>query len=234
MKFKFILVLALGLFTVDGYSQTIGANEAILNQGVVLDLSPIQKDLERQRQFYTPDQWKILMQKKYLTVAYSPCYVDQFKTLGYLRYNMADDQMEFLKDDKTFFLKKEPGRTVKFNKPLGVTYKVFEYNGRLDYFVLQKEGKNSLLVKQVMKYIKPQEPKTSYDSYKPASFKRMSDEYFLALANKDLVKMPRKKKDFFKVFGDQENAIKSYVKKEKLSHKKLGDLEKIVTYFNTL
>ncbi len=203
------------------------------NQVAVLDLSPIYKGLEKQRQFYTEEQWKALMQKKYLTPAYSPCYIDDFKNLGYLKYNLADDQMEFLKDNETLYLKKELGRTIKFTT-LKTTYKVFELNGRLDYFVVQKEGKNSLLIKQVVKFIKPKEPNTSYDEYKPANFMRVKDQYFLALDNKDLVKIPRKKKKFYPIFGDKANQIKSFVKTNKLSYKSLGDLEKIVTYFNTL
>ena len=234
MKIRIILTLFLVSLSYSGYSQFVGgANEAILNQGVVLDLSPIQKTLEKQRQFYTEEQWKILMQKKYLTVSYNPCYVDDFKTKGFLRYNLADDQMEFLKDNQTYFLKKEQGKKVKFTT-LGTTYKVFELNGRLDYFLVQKEGKNSLLVKQIIKYVKPKEPKTSYDEYRPADFIRVRDQFYFAKDNKDLVEIPRKKKRFYEIFEDKSKDVMSFVKKNKISYKSLEDLEKIITYYNSL
>lgn len=232
MKKKLILSLFLLSFSFTSFSQG-EVGDGVQYPGVWLDLSPIQKDLEKQRQYYTEEQWKKILDQKYLTVAYSPCYVDDFKSLGFFKYNMADDQMEFLKNGKTFFLKKELGRTVRFTI-LKVTYKIFEHKGRLDYYLVQKDGKNSLLVKQVMKYIKPKEPKTNYDVYKPASFKRFSDEYYIALENKKLIKITRKKKDFFKIFGENSNEVQSFMKKNKLNHKSIEDLEKIVTYYNSL
>lgn len=236
MRKLYLLVMVTLVLNTEVYSQLQNDRsefQSVMNQSAVLDLSPYQRSLEMQKQYYTDEQWEALLQKKYLTVGYSPCYVDDFKTIGYFKYNMADDQMEFLKDDQTYYLKKEPGRIVKFTT-LKNTYKVYEYNGRLDYFLLQKEGKNPLLVKQIVKYIKPKEPKTSYDEYKPANFLRIKDQYFIAFDDKNLVKLPTNKKKFYEVFGDKSSKVKSFMKKNKLNHKSLGDLEKIVAHYNSL
>lgn len=210
-----------------------GFNDAIFAQASVIDLSPIYRDLEKQRQFYSEDQWKNLIQKKYLTIGYSPCFVDDYKTLGYLKYNIADDQMEFLKNDQTLYLRKELGKKIRFTN-LKSTYKVYELDGKLEYFLVQKEAKNSLLVKQVVKFIKPKEKKTGYDGYKPANFLRVKDKYYLALDNKKLVQIPRKKKKFHAIFGDKSSNVQAYMKENKLGYKSLSDLEKVIEYYNTL
>lgn len=231
-----LLVLSFFISTIYSFGQGMidrGGFEGVFNQSAVLDISPIAKNLEKQREFYTEEQWKILMQKKYLTISYNPCYVDDYKALGYVRYNLADDQMEFLKDNQIYYLKKELGKTIRFTT-LNTTYKIYEFNGRLDYYLVINEGKSSLLVKQQIKFVEPKEPKTSYDEYKPADFMRVKDEFYFTINNKDLVKIPRKKKAFFALFNEKSDDIETFANKNKLSYKSLDDLEKIVAYFNTL
>jgi hypothetical protein len=62
----------------------------------------------------------------------------------------------------------------------------------------------------------------------------MKDEYYLALNNKALVKLPKSKKGFMKAFGDKSSKINSYMKENKLGYKKEKDVAKIVSYYNSL
>lgn len=222
------ILSSLSLFS-QGQLQT-GSFEGVFNQAAVFDMSPIGRDLDNSM---TDEAKKKLLQKQYLTQAYNPALIDQFKTLAYLRYNMYNDQMEFVKNDQIYYMKKEKGRKVRFTT-MNTLYKVYEVYGDLEFFLVKEDGeKASLLLKQEVRFVKPKKATSQYTKAKEADFKRRKDEYFVALG--DVVrKVPLKKKEFPVLFGDKAKAIKDYIKKEKLNPKKEGDLMKIIKYYNSL
>lgn len=174
-----------------------------------------------------------LLQKKYLTHGYNASFIDEFKTTAYVRYNLFDDQMEFVKGENIYFLKKELNRKIRFTT-LNITYKAYDLKGELHFFAVHVEGENSLLAKQSVRFVKPKKATTTYGKDKPADFKRNKDELYLAINNKKLIKIPTNKKKFYTVFGSKSSDIKSYMKKNKLSYKNFEDVKKAVFYFNTL
>ena len=227
-----ILILTLAFtFQVTAQNIRTTAFESILNRGAVLNLSPIGRDLEKKGM--DEESRRKLLKKQYLTIAYNPCYIDEFKTLAYLRYNLYDDQMEFVKNENIYYLKKEKGRKIQFTIPRSV-YKIYELDGDLEYFLVQVEGKSSLLVKQSSRFLKPRKATTSYGVDKPADFKRSKDVYYIVFNDESVVKIPMKKKELHIIFGTKKTMIKEYVKKNKLNPKNLEDLEKLVVYYNTL
>jgi hypothetical protein len=173
-------------------------------------------------------------QKKYLVYAYELASVDHYDTKAYVRYNIYEDQMEFVKDKSIYYLTKEVGRSVHF-KESNFSYKAFRLKGDLHFFKvhLDVEGKNSLIAKQVVKYIDAKVAKSGYDRPRDADYKRRKDELYIAF-DKNVVKVPSSKKEFYSLFGSNSGAIKTYIKKNKLSHKKIDDLKKIVIHSNTL
>tara|TARA_R110002072_G_scaffold95197_16_gene209853 strand:+ start:12280 stop:12975 length:696 start_codon:yes stop_codon:yes gene_type:complete len=174
-----------------------------------------------------------LVKKKYLTYSYEIATVDSYDTKAYVRYNIFDDEMEFVKDESIYYLAKEEGRKVHFTAS-GFTYKVYELNGDLHFFKLLQEGKNSLVAKQGIRYIDAKAALSGYDRAKPANYKKLKDELYLALEDKTLVKLSKKKNQFFSAFGSKESVMKAYMKKNRLNYKNRTDLEKAVAYFNTL
>jgi hypothetical protein len=177
------------------------------------------------------DELKKIQHKKYVTQDYKPAYVDDFKQKAFLRYNIFDDEMEFMKGDNTYYLKKEVGRKVTFDN--NTSYEVFELNGDLNFFLVHQKGKNSLLAKQIVKFYEGREASSGYDKAKPADFKRKSDVLYILINGNNLVQVPSKKKDFYTVFGSNATAIKNYMKENKLSFKKTEDLKKVVGYLNS-
>ena len=174
-----------------------------------------------------------LEKKKYLSYKYDLASVDNYDTKAYVRYNIYEDQIEFVKDESIYYLAKEVGRQVVFTESKFM-YRVYEFENDLHFFRVYVDGKNSLIVKQRVRYIDAKVARSGYDTARPANYKRMKDELYLALDNKKLVKLSKKKKEFFKAFGDKADAIKSYVKENKLGYKSIKDLTKIVNYYNTL
>jgi hypothetical protein len=175
-----------------------------------------------------------LEKKKYLSYTYDLASVDNYDTKAYVRYNIFDDQMEFVKDESIYYLAKEVGRQVKFINTKDV-YRVYEMKGELHFFKMYVSGENSLIAKQKIRYIDAKVATSGYDRARPANYKRLKDDIYLAKGNKELVELSgKKKKEFYKAFGDKEDQIKTYMKENKLGYKNVDDLEKIVTYYNSL
>jgi hypothetical protein len=141
--------------------------------------------------------------------------------------------MEFVKGQVIYYLKKEPGRTVKFTS-LKTTYRVFHVNGSLGYYKINIDGKNSLITQQSSKFIPARLPNGSYEELEPASFERNKDRLFIVFEKGNIREVPSKKRAFFKLFGKHSKQIKTYIEIQKLNYKVVEDIEKIVQYWNEL
>lgn len=156
-----------------------------------------------------------------------------------MRYNAYKDVFEVQRDGVVFyFLPKECGYFVRFNSDKKV-YQVFSYeennkttNG---FFVVLNKGKKlSLLLREKINFHDEVTVKSQLDKYKPPTLKRASDVFFIGYKNNTSTKLPRRKKNFFKLFSSKSQEIKSFVKKQKLSFKDKEDLIVIFTYYNSL
>jgi len=212
-----LLVTVTTLNTLEAQNLTIGSSE-LFSTAATSDHS---------------EALKKIAHKKYLTTDYLLAKVDDLKGSAYLRYNIYQDEMEFIKDEQIYYLRKEQNRKIYFPQQKA-TYQVFEINGSLKYFIVQNKGENKLLTRQVIKFTEAREPQSSYQKGTPADYKRKDDEHFLALNNTTFVKIPSNKKSFYDLFGNKSSEIKTYVKKNKLNHKDIDDLRKVVDHFNTL
>ena len=208
------------LFTITLVTFTYGVNAQTLAGGEVFTVKGKEDGSEK---------FQKIAHKMYLTTAYLPSKVDDIGETFYLRYNIFRDQMEFTKGSDIVYLKKEEGRKVNF-PGLKTQYKILKMKGELHYFVLHNEGKNTLLSKLRMKYVEETPAQSSYHQAKPADFKRSKNELYIAFNNTNPIKVPSKKKDFYNVFGSKSTLIKDYMKKNKLSHKKIEDIRKIIEY----
>lgn len=222
---KKILLFVITLFSILNIN-----SQTTPNPGIFLGTNPVDQKLEIDG--YTEEEVLKILQKRYITKAYNPAYIDNFKQDAYLRYNAFEDQMEFVKDGTIYYVKKELGRKVNFTS-LNQFYKVYSINGNLSFFRVHTEGKNSLLAKQSVRFVEPKKSTTTYGKDRRANYKRSSDELYLALNNTTLIKLPTKKKEFYTIFGSKASEIKNYMKKKKLNYKKVKDLKKVIAYFNT-
>lgn len=174
-----------------------------------------------------------LKKKKYLTFSYELALVDEYDTKSRVRYNIYEDQIEFIKDNSIYYLVKEVGRRIYFIESKEL-YKVFRLDDEPRFFKVHVEGKNSLLAKQRVRYIEPRKALSGYDRAKPANYRRMKDELYIALENRNPVKLSKDKKEFLEIFGDKSKEMKTFIKHNKLNYRKVEDLKKIIQYFNIL
>lgn len=154
------------------------------------------------------------------------------------KYNANQDYIELERDGKiVFFLPAiEYPFEVKFVDQ-NSTYKAFEIEAtKYGFFkILAAKEKAFLLCKEYVKLNAEVKPKSNFEIYKPAKFTREKDTYFIKFKNQEIViELPTKKSKFYKVFKGKENAIKTYIKKQRLNIKKSKDLIQIFNYYNTL
>lgn len=178
-----------------------------------------------------PDDLKAIQYKKYAFKDYKACYVDDNKERAFLRYNIFDDQMEFVKDGNIYYLVKDEGRYVRFAD--NTNYKVYNLNGEKGFFLVHSDGKNALVAKQGVRFVEAKKAQSGYEADKPADYKRRKDVLYFDLEGKGLVKVPTKKKEFFSVFGSNSTEVKSFMKKNKVGYKKEKDLKKILNFLNS-
>lgn len=175
-----------------------------------------------------------MLKKKYLTFSYDLVTVDDADLKAHLRYNIFEDEMEFVRENSIYYLVKDVGRKVYFEDSKS-TYKVLRYNGKLQYFKVLITGNFVLLARHRVRYVEPRPAESGYDKDRPAKYLRLKDEIYLGRDQQVITKLSGiKKSDFLELFGSRSQEIKSFLKKNKLSFKKVDDLEKIIGYYNTL
>tara|TARA_R100000935_G_scaffold13736_1_gene27407 strand:+ start:7656 stop:8378 length:723 start_codon:yes stop_codon:yes gene_type:complete len=154
-----------------------------------------------------------------------------------LRYNAVADEMEIKEslgspDEEAKVLTKSPEIFVKI---MGDIYIFAPYKGGVEgggYFQVLHEGTGVDLYKKMEKDFKPERKATSsITTGTPASF---SDEitYYLATKDGKFYEMPKSRKKKLKVFGSQKDAIKDYVKDNRLDLNDEKDLLKAVKYYD--
>ncbi len=174
-----------------------------------------------------------LQKKKYLTFSYELVTVDDFDRKAHLRYNIFEDEMEFVRENNLYYLVKEIGRKVHFEETKS-TFKVYQFNDKLGYYKVMVDGNLSLLAKHRVRYFEPRPAESGYDKAKPAKYKRQKDELYLAVDQRIRTKLSGiKKSDFLSYFGNRSQEMEDFMKNNKLSYKKAEHLVKILGYYNT-
>lgn len=100
------------------------------------------------------------------------------------------------------------------------------------YFILGTDGKCKLLIKKNIRIQDAELPKVLQDA-KPARFIRTNDTYYLKMDNNPAVKI-NSKNDLLSVLSDHNENISQFINNNKIGTKKIEDLKKIITYYNSL
>lgn len=155
-----------------------------------------------------------------------------------VRYDMFANEMHIKnKDEILAIIHPEKVKLIEAND-LKFIYSQFvkssgdDTSGDSSYFIMNVDGKCKLLVRKNMR-IQDAEPAKLYQEAKPAKFIAKSDLYYLKMDDKSAVKI-KNEKELLAVMADKSNELKAFIKTNHLSAGKLEDLNKIVTYYNSL
>lgn len=185
------------------------------------------------------------------TVEGSPYIIEKFTpakisasedNIFYVRYNALRDEFEVKgENDIAYALNKYRRDIVVELIALKKTYQVFGYldkngNENFGYFVdLGKDKSNvKLLKKEKIIFTKEKLAVTSYDTAKPAEYKRGNDEYYIKINDANAIELPNGKKNIANLFPKNSKKVLAYIKSEKIKTNREEDLLKLVNYINTL
>jgi len=100
------------------------------------------------------------------------------------------------------------------------------------YFIMNADGKCRLLVKKNIR-VQEAEPAKLYQDAKPPKFIDTGDTYFLKIESKTAIRF-HNKKELLTILSDKSEAVSGFIKSNKLDVKKIEDLVKIVSHYNSL
>lgn len=151
-----------------------------------------------------------------------------------VRYNVFNDRMEFKDNDNIF--EYYPNINDKEFYLMGVnkkyhylTYSNKEGKTTNGYLLEIYKGKgNTLFKKERIKFVPGQVSKTGYDRTYPDKYVKDSDVYYIQFGTGDIVEIPTIRKEFIKIFGENESKVNDLIKKEGYSFKDEKDIIKIM------
>jgi len=159
------------------------------------------------------------------------------KTYNYLlRYNVYDDVFEIKNQENSIVqLSKKPRLKISLkNKKFVLTKYKNKESQIIGYLELILNNNNIFLYKRHQKIlISARKAKSSYEKDKPARF-NTSISFYYKLNNETIDLLPKKKKDFLKIFPNKSDKIKSYIKENKLKLSKPSDLQNIFKYYSSI
>jgi hypothetical protein len=215
---KTFLILAFALSSLTFFGQNIRQNTNMISISKTSEIDVIPKEVQK---------------KQYLNFNFVNANISNVDQASPLRFNIYKDEMEYMKNNEVFYLRKTEDVEIKFPS-INKRYTVKNYNDNLTYFVNLLDGDFKLLLKENVKFIAASEPDNSYGSATSASYKRGRDQFFIINDQGEISLVSRKKKAFLKLFNKKSNEVKSFMKEKNLSHKKRKDLVEIVAYYNQL
>lgn len=172
----------------------------------------------------------------YIHDDYQPVRITNYENhIYYCRYNAHSGEMEVkLAQNNIIALNNNMLFEIEFTRT-GKTYKTYSYTdenglGQRGFLAVAHEDENfSLLKKEEIQYQNATESYSSYNSNKPAKYRRKADVYFLLVGEKITV-LPNNERKILKTFESHKKKIKSFIKTNKLNPKKESDLIKIGEY----
>lgn len=147
-----------------------------------------------------------------------------------LRYNIYNDEMELMKEDKLVWLNKKDIKLVHIGADRIILETIGTNTGKLNYFFLRDTGKYTLLVKKNVVYV-PSVPPKGYSETIPPKFVKQADDLYLKEKGMPLIKI-KSKKDLTDIFVDNKPVL-DFIKTEKIKVNP-EDLHKLITFLNNL
>ncbi len=154
------------------------------------------------------------------------------------RYNAFKDRMEFDDKGKTYEYYPNINDKEIYLINLDKTYTYLSYyidenKSENGYLVkLQSGEKFTLYKKEQIKLREGRVSQTGYDKTMPDKFIQEKDAFFVKINEENIVKIPKSKKEFAKLFGDNETKVLNFLKEKDYSLKDESQLKVIFTYLN--
>lgn len=152
-----------------------------------------------------------------------------------LRYNIFNDNLEFLTEDEQELALSAPEIVEKAEIGEHTMAYLPYYNSKKmkrGFFIVLEEGEASLYERLNLFYQEPTEA-AAYKDPEPAKFLRRPDTYFIRIG-KEAAVLVDNKKALLAAFPDHQDEIAAFIKKNKTKTSKPEKLQELVKYYNSL
>jgi len=169
---------------------------------------------------------------------YMPAKVSNGDKVVLARYNAYADNFEISDPQAgtTSILRMESGITITFNST-GEAYTIQQYKTNKDevktgYLNIISEKPNVKIYKRERVFLQPESfPASSYQTYKPAHYKKLDDEFYIKVKDQDAVYFSGKK-ELAKILPAKSKEILDFIKQNKLDLEKESDLQQLGVYLD--
>ncbi len=147
-----------------------------------------------------------------------------------LRYNIYNDEIEFLVDEEKYLAISEPASMAQ----ISIKDAVFIYlkkDLKYGYYQLLEDGKIKLLLRYNVRF-RQANYSNGINQARPPKFNRGVNTHYIQLGYNE-PQLLRKKKDIDRIFGKESSAIKALIKKEHIDIHNENDLHEFVKLLNT-
>ncbi|MEM6516961.1 MAG: hypothetical protein AAF688_12315 [Bacteroidota bacterium] len=159
-----------------------------------------------------------------------------------IRYNAFTDEIEIKLEDGSLKKMNNSLENVVVKTTLSKTiFEPLEYvdedGNKLKGFLISLTPNNDsvkLYLRKSKRFVEAKPAQTGYDKDKPAEYKDERDEYYIKYNDSQPVFVPKKKKDFLKLFPAKKGEIESFIKKNKIKTNREDDLIALTNYMNSL
>ncbi len=154
------------------------------------------------------------------------------------RYNAYEDRMEFKDGDKVYEyfpnIHDKEFQIINLDKTYTyLTYFLDETRSENGYLITVQKGKKyNLYKKEKIKFQEGRVSQTGYDKTIPDKYVPVKGEFFMGIEGDKIIKIPKSKKDFAKLFNDKEKAALGLINAGKYSLKDEVDLKKLIIQLN--
>lgn len=174
----------------------------------------------------------------FLNEKYMPAKVSNMDKTVLLRYNAYADNFEISDPiaGTEKVLPQQDNVTITFVSSAEVytlqQYKTEKGEIKTGYLNVVSDTPNVKIYKRERIFLQPEVfPASSYQTYKPAAYKKMDDEFFIKIKGEETVYFSGKK-DLAKLVPSKSKEILDFIKKNKLDLEKETDLQQLGAYLD--
>ncbi len=172
----------------------------------------------------------------YLKPFFKEVSVTKIKTIAQMRYNVFNDEFEFIspKKDTLILDKIEDFGALNFVNT-SINYKLCNYTNQNEKIVygylidLHQNGEFGLFKKENISLTEEKIAKTSLEQNMPAKYYNSGSSYFLK-NGKNIIAFPNSKKRLLKIFPEKQVAIETFVKDNKIDFDIEADKIKLIDF----
>ena len=146
-----------------------------------------------------------------------------------LRYDLLQDEIEFKRGQKIFWIIKKDVLYIQYGKEILLPGALPEDPGKSIYFFCLEKEKYSLYIRKKISF-HPREPAKAYAEDVPDRFERDRDVYYLKQEDMPAIEI-KSKKVLSGILSENEPAL-DFIKKSKIKANKPEDLMELVRFLN--